>query len=363
MSANGIIPLSVCIITKNDAYKLAKCLKALKGKPWEIVVADTGSTDGSRDIVIQAGAKLCSFEWCDDFSAARNFVASEASNDMILMLDTDEYLKDTDAELLSRDIEDNPQKIGRIRRDNLVMNAGEEQHEMEFISRIYDRRIYHYEGRVHEQIVPLDKDVAPGYYQTGVSVLHDGYIKTGESGNDKAENKADRNRRLLLLELKDHEDDPYILYQLGKTEYYSGNYEKAAEYLGKMLGIDLDPALAYLTEAIETYGYSLLKTGRNEEALAFQNLYEIYGGTADFQFLMGLIYMNNGYFDAAVDEFEKAAVNPVSNRREIGEYMAYFNAGVVRECMGDIPAAERYYGKCGDYAKAAERLEALKKKG
>ena len=130
-----------------------------------------------------------------------------------------------------------------------------------------------------------------------------------------------------------------------------------------MLGIDLDPALAYLTEAIETYGYSLLKTGRNEEALAFQNLYEIYGGTADFQFLMGLIYMNNGYFDAAVDEFEKAAVNPVSNRREIGEYMAYFNAGVVRECMGDIPAAERYYGKCGDYAKAAERLEALKKKG
>ena len=73
-----------------------------------------------------------------------------------------------------------------------------------------------------------------------------------------------------------------------------------------MLGIDLDPALAYLTEAIETYGYSLLKTGRNEEALAFQNLYEIYGGTADFQFLMGLIYMNNGYFDAAVDEFEKA---------------------------------------------------------
>ena len=45
-----MIPISVCIITKNEAEYLMKCLEALKPYPFEIVVTDTGSTDNSLEI-------------------------------------------------------------------------------------------------------------------------------------------------------------------------------------------------------------------------------------------------------------------------------------------------------------------------
>lgn len=45
-----MIPISVCIITKNEAENLEKCLSALKLYPFEIVVTDTGSNDSSKEI-------------------------------------------------------------------------------------------------------------------------------------------------------------------------------------------------------------------------------------------------------------------------------------------------------------------------
>ena len=45
-----MIPISVCIITKNEAESLDKCLKSLSPYPFEIVVVDTGSTDNSKEI-------------------------------------------------------------------------------------------------------------------------------------------------------------------------------------------------------------------------------------------------------------------------------------------------------------------------
>lgn len=42
-----MIPISVCIITKNESDNLEKCLSALASYPFEIVVVDTGSTDNS----------------------------------------------------------------------------------------------------------------------------------------------------------------------------------------------------------------------------------------------------------------------------------------------------------------------------
>ena len=42
--------ISVCIITKNEKDKLEKCLKALSEYPFEVVVVDTGSDDGTVEM-------------------------------------------------------------------------------------------------------------------------------------------------------------------------------------------------------------------------------------------------------------------------------------------------------------------------
>ncbi|MDE7278039.1 MAG: glycosyltransferase, partial [Lachnospiraceae bacterium] len=91
-----MIPISVCIITKNEAENLDKCLKSLSPYPLEIVVVDTGSSDNSKEIAQKYTNRIFDFEWVNDFSAARNFSISRASHNMILVLDTDEFLVEFD---------------------------------------------------------------------------------------------------------------------------------------------------------------------------------------------------------------------------------------------------------------------------
>ena len=85
--------ISVCIITKNERAYLDKCLKCLSEYPFEIIVVDTGSEDDSVEVARKYTERVYEFAWCNDFSAARNFSVSKASNDMIMIVDTDEFVE------------------------------------------------------------------------------------------------------------------------------------------------------------------------------------------------------------------------------------------------------------------------------
>ena len=66
--------LSIGIIFKNEIRCLERCLKSLqplrKAVSCELVMADTGSTDGSREIAERYADILFDFPWINDFSAA-----------------------------------------------------------------------------------------------------------------------------------------------------------------------------------------------------------------------------------------------------------------------------------------------------
>ncbi len=92
--------LGLCMIVKDEEEVLARCLESVKGVFDEIVVADTGSKDRSREIARAYGAKVYEFRWIDDFSAARNFSFSKASADYLMWLDADDILLPQDKEAL-----------------------------------------------------------------------------------------------------------------------------------------------------------------------------------------------------------------------------------------------------------------------
>jgi tetratricopeptide (TPR) repeat protein len=92
--------LSVCMIVKDEAAHLAKCLKSVKPVADEIIVVDTGSTDLTREIGAIFGAKLFDFQWDDDFAKAKNFAISKASGEWILSLDADEVISPLDYDAL-----------------------------------------------------------------------------------------------------------------------------------------------------------------------------------------------------------------------------------------------------------------------
>lgn len=84
--------VSVCMIVKNEAAVLKRCLDSLAGLWDELIIIDTGSTDDTKDIAQLYTDKVFDFEWVDDFSAARNFAFSKCSMEYIYSVDADEVL-------------------------------------------------------------------------------------------------------------------------------------------------------------------------------------------------------------------------------------------------------------------------------
>ena len=84
--------LSLCAIAKNEEAALPKCLSSVKGVVDEIVLLDTGSSDRTVEIALDIGAKVYNFDWCNDFSAARNEALKYVQGDWVLVLDADEVL-------------------------------------------------------------------------------------------------------------------------------------------------------------------------------------------------------------------------------------------------------------------------------
>jgi hypothetical protein len=352
-----MIPLSVCIIAKNEEKNIARCLAALKPAGLEIVVVDTGSSDRTREIALQYTDKVYDFAWCDDFAAAKNYAIERAANDWVMVIDSDEFAEELDVEILCRLIRENPRRVGRIRRRNVFVRREQKQENREWLNRIFSRQYFHYEGRIHEQVTALD---GTDYetYQAPVTVEHTGYDLTLKERREKAE----RNRRLLeqeLASLADETQRPYFLYQLGKCCYMEEDYAGACDYFSEGLSFDLNPKLEYVIDMVECYGYALLNSGKAEEALAFEGIYEEFGSSADFQFLMGLIYMNNQLFEEAIAEFLKATQQKECRNVGVNSFAAYYNVGVICECLGRKAEAMDYYRKCGSYEPALRQLKAL----
>ena len=88
--------ISVCLIVKNEERVLERCLKCAKQFADEIVVVDTGSIDKTLEIARKYASILKQFDWCNDFSKARNFSFSLATKEYICWLDADDIILEED---------------------------------------------------------------------------------------------------------------------------------------------------------------------------------------------------------------------------------------------------------------------------
>jgi glycosyltransferase involved in cell wall biosynthesis len=84
--------LSAALIVRDEATMLGDCLRSLRGLVDEILVVDTGSTDGTPDLAAGLGARIVTFPWQGDFAAARNEALARARGRWILYIDADERI-------------------------------------------------------------------------------------------------------------------------------------------------------------------------------------------------------------------------------------------------------------------------------
>ncbi len=95
------IPVSVAIITKNEALNLPNCLKSVTFAA-QIVVVDSGSTDETIRIARDWGCDVYEEPWRGGFGAQKQFAIERCREPWILVLDADERIPEETAVAISR---------------------------------------------------------------------------------------------------------------------------------------------------------------------------------------------------------------------------------------------------------------------
>ncbi|WP_371372061.1 glycosyltransferase [Sporomusa aerivorans] len=348
--------ISLCMIVKDEEYLLAKCLKAIRAHVDEIILVDTGSTDKTKVIARQFTDKIYDFPWCNDFARARNFSLLHANNDWILVLDADEIVTKFDRNSLAPLTQSTEMAVGRIKRINYIENKWGPARHTERISRVFNRQLLHYEGIIHEQIATKNKGSLYKTIPLDITVDHVGYAK--EVINKTA--KLERNITLLTQAIAACPDDPYLHYQLGKSYYLAKDFRLAYTSFSSALSLPLDHAYEYVQDLVESFGYTLINSEKYSEALEIEKFTVYYQHSPDFNFLMGLIFMNNALFSQAVESFLKCIGSGEGKIRGVNSYLANYNIAVIYELLGYHKEARTYYKHCGNYAPAKKRLAAIK---
>ena len=221
--------LSVCLIVKNEARHLDRCLTSVREFADEIIVVDTGSADATVDIARAHGARVCHFEWQDDFSLAKNFSIEQATGDWILSLDGDESISprdhdairavmrgdDADAVLVAQRHYLPPDTVtvgwqaGSGGYDEGAPYAGFLDVDCRRLFR--NRPWLRFKNPVHEELVSIDP-ARPLRETRGAWVIHH-FGKLGERGLLQA--KGEAYLRIGRKKAAEQPDDPQAHYELG----------------------------------------------------------------------------------------------------------------------------------------------------
>ena len=242
--------LSIGIIFKNEMRCLERCVKSLQplrdAVPCELVMADTGSDDGSRDVAAKYADILFDFPWIDDFAAARNAVIDCCCGEWYLSIDADEWLDANITQLVSflthRDQWIHP-LCGLMLRDYFTPELDEHNDFLALRMALLSTGI-RYEGTIHEHW-----NLPYPVYGLGHTLLHhDGYVDHTPNWNKE---KHERNMKPLREELAKNPDDLRTLLQCIES---SGGNPSYGNYIWQAV-----TALKRKPEHTKYYGAPLLR--------------------------------------------------------------------------------------------------------
>ena len=342
--------VSLVVIARDEAQTLPRLLSSVSGWVDSVTVLDTGSTDETASLAARMGARVESFVWCDDFSAARNAALDVADADWNLVLDADEWLMEGGPwmlELRSRE----PKFVGAISLEDRF-ECGTAQVARHTISRLLPRGV-RYRGRIHEQ-----PQHALQVRPVPIGVAHDGYQPQALA------RKRGRNRQLLLQDLADHPDDPYLCYQLGKDASVYDEHELADRWLARAQML-AGPEATWRPDLLIRRAYALRQLDRHGDAARLLQDAEVEASigprSADLDFARGDLMM-----DWAAADPERAVLHLANARSafarclEIGErpgttgsvagrgsHLAAHNLALVCEVLGathEASTLRRRYG-------------------
>ncbi len=253
MSSQPVPRLSVCMIAKNEAAVLGRCLDSIKPAADEIIVVDTGSVDDTLHVAELHGARVIPSEWRDDFSYSRNLSIEEAQCPWILWLDADDIVPAESIPLINSLKQENPNKVfGMIVRNQKPNGTGTEFVQARMFPNL---RSIRFERSIHEQIMPSALRLGMKMVITEVVIEHHGYADP-----EDMKIKATRNVTLLLKEVDKNNPDPVLFVEIADSYAIMGDQENAKVWYEKVVNI---PACRTQFPVVASQAYMGLGNGAN----------------------------------------------------------------------------------------------------
>ncbi len=85
------LPLSIFIIARNEADRITPVIAAVTALSDDIIVVDSGSTDGTQGVAEAAGARVIHHDW-PGYGPQKRFAETQARHNWVLNLDADEVV-------------------------------------------------------------------------------------------------------------------------------------------------------------------------------------------------------------------------------------------------------------------------------
>jgi Glycosyltransferases involved in cell wall biogenesis len=338
-----MITISLCMIVKNEELVLNNALSSIKDIVDEIIIVDTGSTDKTKEIAEKFTDKIFDFEWCDDFSKARNYSFSKATCDYCMWLDADDILLPEDQEKLKQLKNDlDPSVSAVMMRYHTSFDKQGNPTFTYYRERLLRRKDnFKWAGFIHEAI-----SVSGKIEYSEVAIKHN---KIGSS---------DPKRNLKIFEKKIAEGvdlNPREIFYYSRELYYNKRYHDAITEFRRFL----NTKQGWKENCISAYqfiAYCYDEIGNKEEAIK-QLLFSflIDNPRAEICCDLGKYFLELNAYNQSIYWYKLATTCPRDDTNgafvllDCYNYIPYIQLCVCYYALGDYQTANEYNelaGKC-----------------
>jgi glycosyltransferase involved in cell wall biosynthesis len=309
--------ISLCMIVKNEADCLSRCLESTKDYVDEIIIVDTGSTDETVRIAKSFGAKIYHHPWENDFSRHRNQSLSYASGDWILQLDADEALTAGSGQMIRDTIRKDAadyyycqfydmDRQGIIKGVCNLIRLFRNRMGMEFIHKVHNQLQVNGEGSFSK-----------------IRVKHYGYHLSKE----KMEAKHVRTTTLLKKAIEINPEDGYSLHQLAASYSMKKDYSKVIEYGEKAADVLREKDIGYAYHVSNFYLLAVAHYNLNEMESARRiclEAEELFSGHLDISHILSAIYFKQKSFEKC----KKISLRYLNTYRQLQDNPSKIGSGV-----------------------------------
>lgn len=294
-SKMNALNVTVTLMVKNEKENLIETIPFYKQHFKEVVVIDTGSTDGSVEFLKTQNIVFKQVKWNQDFGEIRNLLVKESTGDYILMLDADERIDQTFVDQMHTVIKGNHPAY-EIKIINIT-DANRLNMTHTNIRLFKNNGEFYYEGHIHEQLRNIN-----GYKfePSPLVIKHYGY----QSEVVRKKGKRNRNMRILERELRKNPNDPFHNFNISNELIGLKKHNEALLHLKK--AAKNGRGSSYESEVYRNILHCLIETNRfiDAEEIVVEAI-ERFKEDTRFYFVKAQILLRMGRVEDAELEMKK----------------------------------------------------------